>query len=180
MKISSQPAESSKGFSLSTIVTASQVVVTSLLFTSEGVSKAYSHKVQSINGSNNWVKSHCPTTLLPPIYRVPIRKPKKENPRSLCDIDDMMKDGKLSKKGRIVTCQSYGHLGHDKLSCKGQGKPSKNRVGTSGGVFGNQGQASESQANMVGSQAVGIQPGNIVSEANGIRTLMCCRVGSII
>ncbi|GJS66988.1 hypothetical protein Tco_0681552, partial [Tanacetum coccineum] len=37
MKISSQPAESSKGFSLSAIVTASQVVVTSLPFTSEGV-----------------------------------------------------------------------------------------------------------------------------------------------
>ncbi|GKF55604.1 hypothetical protein Tco_0165944 [Tanacetum coccineum] len=78
------------------------------------------------------------------------RRPKKRT-RSLCEKDDMVVDGKLSKKWRTVTCQSCGHLGHNKLSCKGQGKPSKKWADTSGGVFGNQGQASGSQA--VGSQA---------------------------
>nr|GEW18058.1 phospholipid-transporting ATPase 1 [Tanacetum cinerariifolium] len=71
----------------------------------------------------------------------------KENPKSLCDKDDMVKDGKLSKKGRTVTW-----------------------VGTTGGVFGNQGQASGSQADMVGSQVVGSQPCNKVSEAHVIGT----------
>nr|GEW27357.1 hypothetical protein [Tanacetum cinerariifolium]GEW40399.1 hypothetical protein [Tanacetum cinerariifolium] len=80
------------------------------------------------------VQSSCPTTILPPNYRVPIEKPKKKRTRSLCEKDEMVKNG----------------------------------ADTSGGVFDNQGQASESQAwvnqaDLVESQAFG-------SQANRVRT----------
>ncbi|GJV85713.1 hypothetical protein Tco_1525611 [Tanacetum coccineum] len=108
--------------------------------------EVYSHKVQPINDSNNWVKSPCPTTILPPNYRVPIGRPKKKRTRSLCEKDEMVKNG----------------------------------AGTLGGMFGNQGQASGSQAgvsqaDMVGSQAFGSQADMVGSQsfdsqANGIGT----------
>ncbi|GJY90529.1 hypothetical protein Tco_0505725 [Tanacetum coccineum] len=115
--------------------------------------EVYSHKVHPINDSNNWVKYPCPTTLLPPNYHLSIGRPKKKRTKSLYEKDEMVKNGKLGKKGRNVTCQSCGHLGNNKLTCKGQGKPSNK-----GGVFGNQGHSSGNQAgvsrvNMVGSQA---------------------------
>ncbi|GJR39831.1 hypothetical protein Tco_1215515 [Tanacetum coccineum] len=87
----------------------------------------------------------------------------------MCEKEDMVKDDKLSKKGRIVTCRSCGYVGYNKLTCKGQGQPSNKGVGTLGGIFGNQGQASRSQAvgsqaDMVESQVVGSQPANMESE----------------
>nr|GEV22883.1 retrovirus-related Pol polyprotein from transposon TNT 1-94 [Tanacetum cinerariifolium] len=107
--------------------------------------EVYSHTVQPMNVSNSWVKSSCPTTILPPNYRVPIERPKKKRARSLCDEDEIVKNGKLSKKRRTVTCQSCGHLGQNKLTFKGYEKLSSNGARTSGGVFGNKRQSSGSQ-----------------------------------
>ncbi|GJS04401.1 hypothetical protein Tco_0320909 [Tanacetum coccineum] len=36
--------------------------------------------------------------------------------------EPFMKDDKLSKKGRTITCQSYKNIGHNKATCKGQGQ----------------------------------------------------------
>ncbi|GKA37153.1 hypothetical protein Tco_0723718 [Tanacetum coccineum] len=33
-----------------------------------------------------------------------------------------MKDCNLRKKGRTITCQSRGNIGHNKAACKGQGR----------------------------------------------------------
>nr|GEV05367.1 hypothetical protein [Tanacetum cinerariifolium] len=105
--------------------------------------EVYSHKVQRMNGCNSVVKSSCPTTILQPNYRVPIGRPKKKRARSLCEKDELVKNGKLSKKGR--TRQSSG----------------SQIVVSQADMVGSQ--AFGSQVDMVGSKAFG-------SQTNGIRT----------
>ncbi|GKE11356.1 hypothetical protein Tco_1414907, partial [Tanacetum coccineum] len=36
--------------------------------------------------------------------------------------EPFVKDGKLSRKGRTITCQSCGKTWHNKATCKGQGR----------------------------------------------------------
>ncbi|GKC17726.1 crooked neck-like protein 1, partial [Tanacetum coccineum] len=48
-------------------------------------------------------------------------KPKKKRKRSKHEDESFMKDGKLRKKGRTITCQSCGNIRHNKATCKGQG-----------------------------------------------------------
>ncbi|GKA24185.1 hypothetical protein Tco_0710218 [Tanacetum coccineum] len=86
----------------------------------ESRSKTYSYKVEPINGTNYWEKFTCPTTLLPPKHHVRVGKPKKTRKRSKRDDEPFVKDGKLNKKGRIITCQSCENIGHNKATCKGQ------------------------------------------------------------
>ncbi|GJT35535.1 heat stress transcription factor B-4-like protein [Tanacetum coccineum] len=40
--------------------------------------------------------------------------------RSKHEDEPFVKDGKLSRKGRTITCQSCGNTGHNKATCKGQ------------------------------------------------------------
>ncbi|GJU96090.1 hypothetical protein Tco_1320846 [Tanacetum coccineum] len=51
----------------------------------------------------------------------PGRQIKEEKKRSKHKNEPFVKDGKLSKKGRTITCQSCGNIGHNKATCKGQG-----------------------------------------------------------
>ncbi|GJV44719.1 hypothetical protein Tco_1429255 [Tanacetum coccineum] len=83
--------------------------------------ETYSHKVQPINRTDYWEKSTCLTTLLPPKHYVQVGLPKKKRKRSKHEDEPFVKDDKLSKKGRIITCQSYGNIRHNKATCKGQG-----------------------------------------------------------
>ncbi|GKE41449.1 hypothetical protein Tco_1468733, partial [Tanacetum coccineum] len=66
-------------------------------------------------------KSTCSTTLLPPKHHVQVGRPKKKRKRSKHEDEPFMKDGKLSKKRRTITCQSCRNIGHNKATCKGQG-----------------------------------------------------------
>ncbi|GJU60071.1 hypothetical protein Tco_1237837 [Tanacetum coccineum] len=84
--------------------------------------ETYSHKVQPINGTNYSEKSTCPTTLLPPKHHVQVGLRKKKRKRSKHEDEPFMKDDKVSKKGRTITCQSYGNIRHNKATCKGQGR----------------------------------------------------------
>ncbi|GKD92400.1 hypothetical protein Tco_1372237 [Tanacetum coccineum] len=84
--------------------------------------ETYSHKIQPICGTNYWEKSTCPTTLLPPKHHVQVGRPKKKRKRSKHEDEPFVKDGKLSRKGRTITCQSCGNIGHNKATCKGQGR----------------------------------------------------------
>ncbi|GJX56913.1 hypothetical protein Tco_0286810, partial [Tanacetum coccineum] len=68
-----------------------------------------------------WEKSTCPTTLLPPKHHVQLGRPKKKRKRSKHKDEPFVKDGKLSRKGRTITCQSCKNIGHNKAICKGQG-----------------------------------------------------------
>ncbi|GJY72917.1 hypothetical protein Tco_0477348 [Tanacetum coccineum] len=57
-----------------------------------------------------------------------VGRPKKKRKRSKHEDEPFMKDGKLSKKGRTITCQSYKNIGHNKATCKGQGKDNKQNL----------------------------------------------------
>ncbi|GKC94662.1 hypothetical protein Tco_1160104 [Tanacetum coccineum] len=59
----------------------------------------------------------------PPEARV--GRPKKKRKRSKHEDEPFVKDGKLSRKGRTITCQSCGNIGHNKATCKGQGRKAK-------------------------------------------------------
>nr|GEU96985.1 hypothetical protein [Tanacetum cinerariifolium] len=83
--------------------------------------ETYSHKIQPICETNYWEKSTCPTILLPPKHHVQVGQPKKKIKRSKHEDEPFVKDGKLSKKGRTITCQSCRNIGHNKTTCKGQG-----------------------------------------------------------
>ncbi|GKE58100.1 crooked neck-like protein 1 [Tanacetum coccineum] len=83
--------------------------------------ETYSHKIQPICGTNYWEKSTCPTTLLPPKHHVQVGRPKKKRKRSKHENKPFVKDGKLSRKGRTITCQSCENIGQNKAICKGQG-----------------------------------------------------------
>ncbi|GKE81973.1 hypothetical protein Tco_1551973 [Tanacetum coccineum] len=72
--------------------------------------------------SPNWEKSTCLTTLLPPKHHVQVGRPRKKRKRSKHEDEPFMKDGKLSRKGRTITCQSCGNTGHNKATCKGKGR----------------------------------------------------------
>nr|GEU49614.1 nucleic acid-binding, OB-fold [Tanacetum cinerariifolium] len=136
--------------------------------------EVYSHKVQPINGSNNWVRSLCPTNILPPNYRVPIGRPKKKRTRSLCEKNKMVMNGAGTSGG------VFGNQRQTSGSQSGVSQVDMVGAGTLGGVFGNQRQTSGSQAgvsqvDMVGRQSFGSQADMVGSqafgsEANGIRT----------
>nr|GEU55156.1 hypothetical protein [Tanacetum cinerariifolium] len=68
-----------------------------------------------------WEKSTCPTTLLPPKHHVQVGRPLKKRKRSKHKDESFMKDDKLSKKGRTITCQSRRNTRRDKATYKGQG-----------------------------------------------------------
>ncbi|GJT42296.1 hypothetical protein Tco_0951011 [Tanacetum coccineum] len=51
-----------------------------------------------------------------------VGRPKKKRKRSKHEDEPFVKDGKLSRKGRTITCQSCGNTGHNKATCKGQGR----------------------------------------------------------
>ncbi|GJS00217.1 hypothetical protein Tco_0316725 [Tanacetum coccineum] len=68
-----------------------------------------------------WEKSTCPTTLLLPKHHVKVGMPKKKRKRSKHEDGPYVKDGKVSKKIRTITCQSCESIGHNKATCKGQG-----------------------------------------------------------
>ncbi|GJU27684.1 heat stress transcription factor B-4-like protein [Tanacetum coccineum] len=51
-----------------------------------------------------------------------VGRPKKKRKRSKHEDEPFVKDGKLSRKGRTITCQSSGNTGHNKATCKGQGR----------------------------------------------------------
>ena len=80
---------------------------------------AYSHKIGCINGKIMWKKSQIPTKLTPPKHLTQVGRPKK-NRRKTKEEKAMVKDGKLSRAFKTVTCNKCGHMGHNKRSCKGQ------------------------------------------------------------
>ncbi|GKA56415.1 heat stress transcription factor B-4-like protein [Tanacetum coccineum] len=49
-----------------------------------------------------------------------VGRPRKKRKRSKHEDEPFVKDGKLSRKGRTITCQSCGNTRHNKATCKGQ------------------------------------------------------------
>ncbi|GJX66467.1 heat stress transcription factor B-4-like protein [Tanacetum coccineum] len=68
-----------------------------------------------------------------------IGEPRKKRKRSKHEDEPSVKDGKLSRKGRTITCQSCGNTRHNKATCKGQGRKATtggNNAEASGSVSG--------------------------------------------
>ncbi|GJW31945.1 hypothetical protein Tco_0051977 [Tanacetum coccineum] len=61
-------------------------------------------------------------------YSHKVGRPEKKRKKSKHEDEPFVKDGKLSKKGRTITCQSYENIRHNKATCKG-----KDRKATTGG-----------------------------------------------
>nr|GEU52308.1 hypothetical protein [Tanacetum cinerariifolium] len=55
-------------------------------------------------------------------YTHKVGQPRKKRKRSKHEDEPFVKDGKLSKKGRTITCQSCGNTSQNKAICKGQGQ----------------------------------------------------------
>ncbi|GKC68267.1 chloroplast stem-loop binding protein of 41 kDa b, chloroplastic, partial [Tanacetum coccineum] len=78
-----------------------------------------------------WVNPCCWLTTWRETYSHKVGRPKKKRKRSKHEDEPFVKDGKLSKKGRTITCQSCGNIRHNKATCKGQGG---NNAEASGGA----------------------------------------------
>ncbi|GJS58084.1 hypothetical protein Tco_0652868 [Tanacetum coccineum] len=116
----------------------------------------YSHKIQPICMTKYWEKSTCPTTLLPPKHHVQVGRSRKKRKRSKHEDEPFVKDGKLSKKGRTITFQSCGNIGHNKATCKGQGDNNAEASGA-GAVIGLSVAAGEGSAGGPGGAGVANQ-----------------------
>ncbi|PWA75037.1 transposase, mutator type [Artemisia annua] len=81
--------------------------------------KVYSHKVNPVPGPHFWGKSPFnQTKLIPPYIPPQIGRPEKKIKKSVGEVNEMVKGGKLTRKGGTVTCDNYGVQGHKKRSCK--------------------------------------------------------------
>ncbi|GKA76754.1 transposase, MuDR [Tanacetum coccineum] len=84
----------------------------------------YRFKINPCNGPDLWPPSDSPITLTPPDYHTPIGRPPKKRKKSDAELyDNMVKDGKLSRVDKTVTCNKCGQKGHNSRSCKGQRGP---------------------------------------------------------
>ncbi|GKA86902.1 hypothetical protein Tco_0808613 [Tanacetum coccineum] len=84
----------------------------------------YNYKVECVSVSTFWPKYRIHSLLLPPNHHVPIGRPRKKRTVNLDERAEktmkvMIKDGKLSRKGNIVTCGKCGSKGHNKRVCIG-------------------------------------------------------------
>jgi hypothetical protein len=87
--------------------------------------EVYSHKIGPINGRNMWPKTDCPTRLKEPKHHKPIGRPRKMRKKDALEKDEeVVKNGKLSRKWKPVKCKRCGKKGHNKRTCKGQGEAS--------------------------------------------------------
>ncbi|GKC60913.1 hypothetical protein Tco_1088511 [Tanacetum coccineum] len=83
----------------------------------------YSYTLGCLNGRVMWKKSQIPTTLTPPKHNTPVGRPRKNRRKTKEEKAQMVKDGKMSRAYKTVTCLKCGNLGHNSRSCKGQKDP---------------------------------------------------------
>ncbi|GJU78506.1 mutator type transposase [Tanacetum coccineum] len=79
------------------------------------------YKINPCNGPDLWPPSDSPIIVTPPDDHTPIGMPPKKIKKSDAELYyGMVKDGKLSRSGKTVTCLKCGEKGHNNRSCKGQ------------------------------------------------------------
>ncbi|KAD4889074.1 hypothetical protein E3N88_21147 [Mikania micrantha] len=94
------------------------------VYTMERWRQVYSFKINPINDRTLWIKTQIPITLTPPNHHNQVGRPKKARKRSTIEIEEMTKEGRLSKKNTKGSC-GCGKKGHNKRTCKGQDVESK-------------------------------------------------------
>ena len=81
----------------------------------------YSFKINPCAGPEMWPPSDSPITLTPPDYHTPIGRPPKKRKKSAAELfDNMVKNGKLIRAGKTVTCRKCNQKGHNSISCTGR------------------------------------------------------------
>ncbi|GJX68806.1 mutator type transposase [Tanacetum coccineum] len=109
----------------------------------------YSFKVNPCNGRDMWPVVESRTVIIPPLYKPPIGRPPKKRKKSNDEIaSQSASSGKLSRKGKSVSCGKCGNVGHNRKGCRGQGGGS-----SQAGATNVSGQAAG--ARMVSGQAAG-------------------------
>ncbi|GKC02145.1 mutator type transposase [Tanacetum coccineum] len=82
----------------------------------------YSFKVNPCNGRDMWLVVESRTVIIPPLYKPPIGRPPKKRKKSNDEIaSQSASSGKLSRKGKSVSCGKCGNVGHNRKGCRGQG-----------------------------------------------------------
>ena len=81
--------------------------------------QVYSHKICPTNGPSMWPKCNLTTTIIPPNHHPQPGRPNKKRKRSATEMIDIVKNGKLSRKLKTVTCVLCKEKGHNKRTCKG-------------------------------------------------------------
>ncbi|GJU62499.1 hypothetical protein Tco_1244334, partial [Tanacetum coccineum] len=82
----------------------------------------YSFKVNPCNGRDMWPVVESRTVIIPPLYKPPIGRPPKKRKKSNDEIaSQSASSGKLSRKGKSVSCGKCGNVGHNRKGCRGQG-----------------------------------------------------------
>ncbi|GJW05626.1 mutator type transposase [Tanacetum coccineum] len=98
--------------------------------------KVYSFKIKPIRGHIHWPKCNVPTTILPPKHQPQVGRPPKERKKSAAERDllKIVKNGKLSREHKTVTCNKCNTKGHNSRSCTGPrvAKTNKRKVPTTG------------------------------------------------
>ncbi|GJT10852.1 mutator type transposase [Tanacetum coccineum] len=121
----------------------------------------YSFKVNPCNGRDMWPVVESRTVIIPPLYKPPIGRPPKKRKKSNDEIaSQSASSGKLSRKGKSVSCGKCGNVGHNRKGCRGQGSGS-----SQAGARKVSGQAAG--ATNVSSQAAGAT--NVSGQAAGAR-----------
>ncbi|GKA60565.1 RNA-directed DNA polymerase, eukaryota, partial [Tanacetum coccineum] len=76
-------------------------------------------QINPVPGREFWAKTQVPSRLIPPYIPPQVGRPGKKRKKSACEVTEMVKDGKFTRKGGTVTCCKCGQKGHNKRSCKG-------------------------------------------------------------
>ncbi|GJV65436.1 hypothetical protein Tco_1476264 [Tanacetum coccineum] len=135
----------------------------------------YSFKVNPCNGRDMWPIVESRTVIIPPLYKPPIGRPPKKRKKSNDEIaSQSASSGKLSRKGKSVSCGKCGNVGHNMKGCRGQGggssqtgamKVSSQAVG-SRKVFGQAAGARNVSGQAAGARKASSQPSAAQSTAN--------------
>nr|GEV24390.1 hypothetical protein [Tanacetum cinerariifolium] len=84
--------------------------------------RVYSFKVNLRNGRDMWPVVESRTVIIPSLYKPPIGRPPKKRKKSNDDIaSQSASSGKLSRKGKSVSCDKCGNVGYNRKGCRGQG-----------------------------------------------------------
>jgi hypothetical protein len=82
--------------------------------------EVYSFSVNPINDPSLWPKYPIQETMLPPDHHPQPGRPNKKRKRSAGELIDMVKNGKMSRGLKTVTCVLCHQKGHNKRTCTGQ------------------------------------------------------------
>ncbi|GKE03476.1 mutator type transposase [Tanacetum coccineum] len=84
----------------------------------------------NMEGKIMWPKSAIPTTIIPPKFHPQIQRPPKKRKKSAGEHILVVKNGKLSRRSKTITCLLCKTKGHNRRSCTGprSGECTKTKV----------------------------------------------------